>query len=82
MEKLTLEDAYVAELMVNKINELIDTVTEMEERLSSRIDRHWAYHRMTAEKKPKIIPKEGVSNGQSPPANPEKEVQDKEVPKV
>jgi len=50
-EKLTLEDAYVMELVVNKINELIDRVDDMESRLDSRIDNHWKYHRLNREKK-------------------------------
>jgi len=45
-EKLTLEDAYVMELVVNKINELIDRVDEMENRLDSRIDNLWKYQRL------------------------------------
>jgi hypothetical protein len=86
MEKLTLEDAHVAELMVNKINEIIDVVNDLEERLSSRIDNHWAYHRhikMTMDGvKTRVIPKEGVPNEQQAANGSGKDVPDKEVPKV
>jgi len=49
-EKLTLEDAYVMELVVNKINELIDRLDEMENRIDGRIDNHWKYHRLNRQK--------------------------------
>ncbi len=52
-EKLTLEDAYVMELVVNKINEIIDRLDEMENRLDGRIDNHWKYHRLNKENKEK-----------------------------
>jgi chaperonin cofactor prefoldin len=45
IEKLNLEDVFVMELLVNKINEIIDTVNDLDERLTQRIDNNWKHHR-------------------------------------
>ena len=45
MEKLSYNDAFVMEIVVDKINEIIDYVEKTEEILYGRIDAHWKYHR-------------------------------------
>lgn len=48
-EKLTYEDGYVGEILVNKMNEIIDRLDAVEERLDSRFNSHWKYHRIKQE---------------------------------
>lgn len=50
MEKLTYEDAFVMEIVVNKINEIITRLDELEDRLDGRISAHWKYHRLKEHK--------------------------------
>jgi hypothetical protein len=50
-EKLTMEDAFVMELIVNKINEVIDRLDEMEDDYDRRISAHWKFHRKDQEEK-------------------------------
>jgi hypothetical protein len=45
IEKLNLEDVFVMELLVNKINEIIDAVNSLDDRLTQRIDNNWKHHR-------------------------------------
>ena len=52
MEKLDFEDSYVMEIVVNKINEIIDEVSLLEEHFNKRINNLWAYHRRMNEPKP------------------------------
>jgi hypothetical protein len=68
MEHLSNEDAYVMEIVVNKINEIIDEVNALEEHFNKRINNLWAYHRRRdeqpkpqngepkVERKPKLEP--------------------------
>ena len=42
IEKLKLDDAWMLENIVDRINQLIDAF----EYLDKRMDRHWQYHRM------------------------------------
>lgn len=55
-EKLNYDDGYIGEILVNKINELIDRVDALEDRLGTRMDKHWAYHRYKAIEEGKFIP--------------------------
>ena len=45
MEKLSYNDAFVMEIVVDRINAIIDALNEIDENLTKRIDNHWAYHR-------------------------------------
>jgi hypothetical protein len=62
MEKLTIEDAYVMELVVNKVNEIIDRLDSMEDDYDRRISAHWKFHRKEQEEKA-VIPKEAKPKG-------------------
>jgi len=46
MNRLTFEDAFVMEIVVNKINEIIEYVEKVEEGLHSRVDALWKYQRV------------------------------------
>jgi spore cortex formation protein SpoVR/YcgB (stage V sporulation) len=41
MEKLKYEDGAYIDVVIDRINELIDTVNGLED----RIDNHWSFHR-------------------------------------
>jgi len=51
IEKLTMDDAYVMEVVISKINEIIDRVEEMEDDYDRRISAHWKFHRKEQEEK-------------------------------
>ena len=55
VEKLRLEDAYMVDALVEKLNEVIEEINY----LHSRIDKHWAYHRRSL--KDKIIQNDDTS---------------------
>jgi len=46
MEKLKYEDAFVMEIVVDKINEIIENLQAIENDLHSRIDALWKYQRV------------------------------------
>jgi hypothetical protein len=45
IEKLNLEDLFVMELLGNKINEIIDTINDVDDRLSQRVSDNWKHHK-------------------------------------
>jgi hypothetical protein len=45
IEKLNIEDFFVMELAANKLNEIIDTINDIDERLSQRITDNWRHHK-------------------------------------
>ena len=45
IERLNLEDVFVMELLVNKINEIIDELNGLDDRLTQRIDNNWKHHK-------------------------------------
>ena len=51
IEKLTYDDAFALEVIVDKINEIIDRVEEMEDDYDRRISAHWKFHRKEQEDK-------------------------------
>lgn len=60
MEKLNIDDAFVMEIVVDKINEMIDKLMEMDERLSKRISNHWKYHRYLSKRIELVEDKLGI----------------------
>jgi hypothetical protein len=45
IEKLTSEDMYVMELVMDRINQLIDKVDKIEKDLTDRLDNNWKHHK-------------------------------------
>ena len=50
IEKINYEDAYVMEIMVDKLNEIIDAINEIDARLTQRMDNHMKYHRFLSKR--------------------------------
>jgi len=46
MEKLTYDDAFVMEIVVNRINDIIEEVQESEVSFDSRLNSNWKSHRL------------------------------------
>jgi hypothetical protein len=46
VEKLRYEDSFVNEILVNKINELIDELEKVDDAMAKRIENHWKFHRI------------------------------------
>ena len=59
-EKLTYDDGYVGEILVNKINELIDRIDALDDKLADRFNQHWKYHRIKQEEMDAIKRKIGL----------------------
>lgn len=55
MKKLTYEDGLMLDALIDKINEIIDYIIDMDERLNRRIHNHWAWHR-----RGDALPKENI----------------------
>ena len=69
IEKLNLEDFFVMELAVDKINQIIDALNDIDDRLSQRIDSNWKHHKLIVrqldELKEKLGQKKEQPNGNS-----------------
>ncbi len=48
-EKLNYDDAYVGEILVNKVNEIIDRLDTIEEKVADRFNANWKYQRIKKE---------------------------------
>jgi len=45
MERLNYEDAFVMEIVVDKINSIIEELEVMKKGLTERIDNNWKHHK-------------------------------------
>jgi len=72
MERLSYEDVHVAELVVDKINEIIDFIKVLDEKLSSRIDNNWKHHRQLSYRLEELeeMVKGGTKSGKESEADP------------
>ena len=60
LEKLSVNDAFIMELLVDRINQMIDRIEEIDDRLTKRIDSHWKYHRFLAKRLEEVEDRLGI----------------------